>query len=185
MSSGGFTAAYKVLSADFANGNNVILHTVYGASLGGAPSSIPKRLDRNEIADVVILASQGLEKLISQGKVISSSRVDLASSLIGMAIRMGDSIPDISTIEAFKNVLLNANSIAYSASASGTYLSTDLFPSLDIGDQLVSKCIRAEGERVGAVVARGDAEIGFQQVSELLPIEGVTYVGQSRHQCRG
>ena len=145
--------------------------------MGGAPSSIPERLNRNEQADVVILASQGLNKLIADGKVVANSRRDLASSLIGMAIRKGDSIPEIGTPEAFIKVLENANSIAFSASASGTYLSTVLFPSLDIADQLKDKSIRVSGERVGAVVARGEAEIGFQQVSELLPIEGIIYVG--------
>lgn len=179
MSSGGFTAAYQILSPRLISECKIDLNTVYGASLGGAPSSIPKRLDRHEPADVVILASQGLEKLIAEGKVIASSRVDLASSRIGMAVRSGDSIPDISSIEAFKNVLLKANTIAYSASASGTYLSTELFQRLKIADKLTNKSIRVTGERVGADVARGEAEIGFQQVSELLTIEGITYVGTS------
>lgn len=177
MSSGGFTAAYQDLMPAFANDYEVDVNTVYGASMGGAPSSIPERLNRNERADAVILASQGLERLIEEGKVVSGSRVDLAASLIGMAVREGDSIPDIGTTQAFLEVLADASSIAYSASASGTYLSTELFPRLDIADQLKNKCIRVVGERVGLVVARGEAEIGFQQVSELLPIKGITYVG--------
>ena len=118
-----------------------------------------------------------MKKLIAEGKVIASSRIDLASSRIGMAVRSGESKPDISSIESFKSVLLNASTIAYSASASGTYLSTELFRRLEIEDKLTDKCIRVSGERVGAVVARGEAEIGFQQVSELLTIEGITYVG--------
>ena len=145
--------------------------------MGGAPSSIPNRLARGESADVVILASEGLEKLIAEHKVIAGSRVDLASSLIGMSIRSGENVPDISTLQSFKKTLLNAESVAYSASASGTYLSTQLFPLLGISEQMKDKSIRVVGERVGVVVSRGEAEIGFQQVSELLPISGTTYVG--------
>lgn len=177
MSSGGFTAAYGVLAPEFTEKTQIILNTVYGASMGGAPTSIPSRLERGEPADVVILASAGLEKLIAEGKVVANSRVDLASSLIGMAVRAGEAVPDISTLAGLERTLLDAESIAYSASASGTYLSTQLFPQLGIADALKAKSIRVEGERVGAVVARGDAAIGFQQVSELLPIEGITYVG--------
>ena len=177
MSSGGFAAAYQILSSEFTLTTEMTVNTVYGGSMGGAPTSIPSRLDRGEPADVVILASEGLEALIAKGQVIPSSRVDLANSLIGMAVRSGVAVPDISTAEAFERVLLDAESIAYSAGASGTYLSTELFPRLGIADRMHDKSIRVSGERVGNVVARGEAQIGFQQVSELLPIEGITFVG--------
>jgi molybdate transport system substrate-binding protein len=177
MRSGGFSAAYNTLAPEFTRQTQIRINTVGGASMGGAPSSIPSRLARGEPADLVILAGEALDKLIADGLVFADSRVDLASSLIGMVVRAGESVPDISTIEAFKQTLLDAKSIAHSASASGTYLSTQLFPKLDIADLIMGKCIRVTGERVGTVVARGDAEIGFQQVSELLPIEGITYVG--------
>ena len=85
-----------------------------------------------------------------------------------MAVRSGTAAPDISTVEAFERTLLDAESIAYSASASGTYLSTELFPRLGIADRIKDRSIRVVGERVGSVVARGEAQIGFQQVSELL-----------------
>jgi molybdate transport system substrate-binding protein len=98
-------------------------------------------------------------------------------STIGMAVRSGEPKPDIGTVEALKRTLLNARSIAYSASASGVYLSTELFQRLGIADRVMPKAKRIESERVGTVVARGDAEIGFQQVSELLPIAGIDYVG--------
>lgn len=177
MSSGGFTAAYLELSKAFSEQTGVVLDTVYGASMGGAASAIPSRLQRDEAADVVILAGEALAVLIGSGQVVADSRVDLASSRIGMAVRDGTAIPNIRTIEAFTQTLLQTKSIAYSASASGTYLSTVLFPRLGIGEQIARKSIRVVGERVGTVVARGDADIGFQQVSELLPIEGITYVG--------
>jgi molybdate transport system substrate-binding protein len=109
--------------------------------------------------------------------VVAASRVDLVRSSIGMAVRKGAPRPDISTVEALKRTLLEAKSIAYSASASGVYLSTEMFQKLGIADQVMPKAKRIESERVGTVVARGDAEIGFQQVSELLPIAGIDYVG--------
>jgi molybdate transport system substrate-binding protein len=177
MSSGGFTAAYKNLTPEFERMTKHKVATAYGASMGGAPDSIPSRLERGEPADVVILAGPALDKLIEQGKVVPGSRVDLARSTIGMAVRAGAPKPANSTGEARKRTQLEAKSIAYSASASGTYLSNEVFPRLGIAEQIKDKAKRIESERVGTVVARGDAEIGFQQVSELLPIPGIDYVG--------
>jgi len=85
--------------------------------------------------------------------------------------------PDIGSVEALKRLLLQSKSVAYSAQVSGAYLSMELFPRLGIADQMAAKSVRVEREPVGNVVARGEAEIGFQQISELLPIPGITYVG--------
>lgn len=177
ISSGGFTAAYKQLVPLYeqASGHKVI--TSYGASIGNAPDSIPSRLARGEQFDILILSGDGLDKLVQLGHVVPGSRVDLGRSIIGMSVRKGTPRPDISTVEALKQTLLNARSIAYSASASGTYLSTELFPRLGLAEQLKDKAKKIYSERVGAVVARGDAEIGFQQVSELLPFAELDYVG--------
>jgi molybdate transport system substrate-binding protein len=151
--------------------------TAFGASMGSAPDSIPSRLQRGEPVDVVILAAPQLDALIAQGQVAAGSRVDLVRSAIGAAVRAGAPRPDISSLEAFKRTLLQARSIAYSASASGAYLSTELFQRLGIADALRAKSQRIESERVGTVVARGDAELGFQQISELLPVPGIDYLG--------
>ncbi|MBS0291635.1 MAG: substrate-binding domain-containing protein [Proteobacteria bacterium] len=177
VSSGGFTAAYKVLAPLYqeATGRQVV--SAYGASMGNAPDAIPSRLARGERFDVVILADSALEKLIKEGKVVPGSRVDLGRSVIAAAVRKGTPKPDISTVAALKNTLLHAKSIAYSASASGTYLSTEVFPKLDVNGQIAAKARRILSERVGAVVARGDAEIGFQQASELLPFTELEYLG--------
>jgi molybdate transport system substrate-binding protein len=177
MISGGFNAAYRDLIADFERSTGHKLTTSEGASMGGAPDSIPTRLARGEGADVVILAGSAVDNLIKDGKAQPGSRVDLARSLIGMVVRKGASKPDISTVDALKRTLLEAKSIAYSASASGVYLSTEMFARLGVADQIKHKAKRIESERVAAVVARGDAEIGFQQVSELLPEKGTDYVG--------
>jgi len=96
-------------------------------------------------------------------------------------VRQGAAKPDIGSVDAFRNTLLAAQSIAYSDSGSGTYLSTQLFARLGVADQVLPKSRRVRGppsgEPVAAVVSRGEAEIGFQQVSELLHVAGVDYVG--------
>ena len=115
--------------------------------------------------------------LTSLGEVRPESRVDLVRSSIGMAVRSGTPRPDITSKEAFIATLLAAESIGYSASASGTYLSTVVFPRLGIWEQIKDKSQRVVSERVATTVARGDVQIGFQQISEILPIEGADYVG--------
>jgi molybdate transport system substrate-binding protein len=177
MVSGAFTEAYQQLVPEFEREAKQKVATSFGASMGGAPDSIPSRLDRGEPADVVIVAAAALDDLIAKGTVVKGSRVDLVRSGIGMVVRAGAPKPDISTVAALTRALLAATSIAYSASASGTYLATELFPKLGIADRIREKSRRIESERVAAVVARGEAEIGFQQISELLPVPGVDLVG--------
>ena len=177
ITSGGFTAAYQLLARDYETQTGDIVLTAYGASSGGAPDSIPERLKRGEPADLIILSRESLDALTAAGKVRPASRTDLVRSKIGMSVRMGAPKPDISTPAALIRTLRNARSIAYSASASGTYLSEELFPRLGIWDEIKSKTRRILSERVAAVVARGEVEIGFQQISEILPIPGADYAG--------
>jgi len=176
MTSGAFTAAYLELVPQLELVTKCKIVTA-ATSMGTGANSIPNRLQRGEPADVVIMADAALAELIKDGKVVAESRVPLARSAIGMAVRAGSPKPDISSVDALKRALLQAKSIAYSASVSGLYLSTELFQRLGIADQIMPKSRRIEGERVGAVVARGEAEIGFQQTSELLPVPGIDYVG--------
>jgi molybdate transport system substrate-binding protein len=176
MTSGAFTAAYLDLVPAYEQSSKHKLVTATTA-MGTGAESIPSRLQRGDAADVVIVAGEALEDLIRAGSVLAGSRVDLARSSIGMAVRAGAPKPDISSVEALKRTLLAATSVAYSASVSGDYLTGELFPRLGIADELKATGKRIERERVGAVVARGDAEIGFQQISELLPIAGIEVVG--------
>ena len=177
MTSGGFTAAYDILGPQFEKQTGITLVTAYGASSGGAPDSIPLRLARGEPADAIILSRDSLDVLTADGFVAPGSRIDLVRSKIGMAVRAGAPKPDISTRDALVQTLLNAESIGYSASASGTYLSQDLFPRLGIWEEIKGKSLRIPSERVAAVVARGEVQIGLQQVSEILPIDGADYAG--------
>jgi molybdate transport system substrate-binding protein len=177
VTSGGLAAAYDALAPRFQDETGIRLVTAYGASTGGAPDSIPARLERGERFDVLIMSQAGLNELTARGLVRADSRVDLASSSIGVAVREGAPLPDIGTPEAFAETLLAAESIGYSASVSGTYVSTELFPRLGVAEQLAPKSRRIVSERVAAVVARGEIGIGFQQVSEILSIEGAAYAG--------
>ena len=176
MTSGAFTAAYLELAKSFERDSKNRLVTA-ATSMGTGSDSIPSRLARGESVDVVIVAADALDELIKKGLVVAGSRVDLARSSIGMAVRAGARKPDITSVDGLKQALLEAKSVAYSASVSGDYIVSALFPRLGIADQLRSKSLRIERERVGAVIARGEAEIGFQQISELLPIDGITIVG--------
>ncbi|ASW02859.1 substrate-binding domain-containing protein [Paraburkholderia aromaticivorans] len=178
MSSGGFTAAYKLLGPGFTASTGNTLDTILGPSMGKSPEAIPNRLERGERADVVIMVGYALDDLIKQGKVIPGSRVELADSRIGMAVRDGAPKPDISSVGALKEALLRARSIAYSDSASGVYIERELFKRLGIEDQVKSKAKMVPKIPVASVVANGDYEVGFQQVSELLPVAGATFVGK-------
>jgi molybdate transport system substrate-binding protein len=175
--SGGFSAAYDKLIPEFerATGHKVV--TERGPSMGETPQAIPNRLARGESADVVIMVGYALGDLIKKGLAVGDSRVDLAWSRIAMAVKAGAPKPDISTVENFKTALLAAKSIAYSDSASGVYLSTTLFKQIGIYDQIKDRARKIPAEPVAKVVARGEAEIGFQPVSELRPYPGIDIVG--------
>lgn len=178
MNSGGFSAAYKALAPAFEKSTGNTLTTAWGPSMGAAPEAIPNRLQRGEPADVVIMVGYALDDLIKQGKVIPDSRTALADSRIGMVVRAGSARPDISTPAALKQVLLNARSIAYSDSASGVYIERELFKKLGIEAQVRDKARMVPKVPVAGVVASGEYEIGFQQVSELLPVAGADFVGK-------
>jgi molybdate transport system substrate-binding protein len=178
ISSGGFTAAYNILGPKFAKASGNTLDTQLGPSMGKAPESIPNRLDRHEPADVVIMVGYALDDLIKQGKVIPGSRVELADSRIGMVVRAGQPKPNISSIANFKKALLNAKSIAYSDSASGVYIQAEMFKKLGLENELKPKATMVPKIPVASVVADGQYEVGFQQVAELLPVKGVTFVGR-------
>jgi molybdate transport system substrate-binding protein len=177
VTSGAFTAAYLELVPQYERATHNQLVTEFGPSMGTTHNAIPIRLERGEAIDVVIMAAPALADLIKQGKVRADSPIDLVESKIGMAVKAGAPKPDISTTDALKRTLLAAKSIAYSDSASGVYLSTEFFPKLGIADQIKGKTRKIEADPVGGVVAKGEAEIGFQQISELRPVKGIDIVG--------
>jgi molybdate transport system substrate-binding protein len=177
VSSGGFAAAYKALAPAFERKTGDTLVVGWGPSMGDTPDTVPARLKRGEKIDVVIMVGYALGDLIKEGKISADSRVDLARSGIGVVVRQGAPHPDIGSVEGLKRTLLAAKSIAYSDSASGVYIANEMFKRLGIADQVAGKARMIPAEPVGAVVARGEAEIGFQQISELKPIKGIDLLG--------
>ena len=181
MISAGFFKVYQELGPAFEKSTGHKLVTIRGPSLGDSPEAIPTRLARGEDADVVIMDGAGADLLDARDLVRAGSRIQLAESFIGMVVRAGQPKPDISTVEALRKVLLAAKSIAYSDSSSGTYLSAVGFGKLGVADEIAAKTRKVRGpptgEPVAAVVARGEAEIGFQQVAELIHVPGADFVG--------
>ena len=176
MTSGAFTAAYLALIPRLEALTKKTLVTA-ATSIGTGETSIPNRLRRGEPVDVVIVADAVLRGFIDEGLILGDSYTAVARSAIGMAVRAGAPKPDLSTVEALKRTLLEAQSIAYSASVSGEYLTKELYQRLGIAAQVMGKSrLIGGGERVGAVIARGEAEIGFQQISELLPVPGIAHI---------
>ena len=177
MISGGLTAAFNTLVPEYERqtGNKVLV--AYGPSMGTTVNAIPVRLERGEPADVLIMVGYALGDLITKGKVIADSRVDLVKSPIGVAVKAGAARPDLSSAEALRRALLAAKSVAYSDSASGVYVSTEMFKKLGIEEEMKTKAKMIPATPVGEIVAKGEAEIGFQQISELKPVTGIDIVG--------
>ena len=177
MISGGLTAAFNALVPEFERqtGNKILV--AYGPSMGTTVNAIPVRLEHGEPADVLIMVGYALGDLAKNGKVIPDSRVDLVKSPIGVAVKAGAPKPDISSAETLKRALLAAKSVAYSDSASGVYVSSEMFKKLGIENEMKNKARMIPATPVGEIVAHGDAEIGFQQISELKPVQGIDIVG--------
>jgi molybdate transport system substrate-binding protein len=176
MTSGAFTAAHLGLIPQLENLTKRTIVTA-STSIGTGENSILNRLKRGEIVDIVIVADAVLRQFVDDGLVLSEGITPVARSTIGMAVREGAPKPDISSIDALRDTLLKAKSIAYSASVSGKYLTTELYQQLGIADQVTGKSrLIGGGVRVGAVVACGEAEIGFQQMSELIPVQGIAHI---------
>ncbi len=169
MASAAFKEAYLELAPAFERASG---HTVANS---WAPSvQMKSRLKGGEVVDLVILSADALDELIRDG--IVAERFDLAKSGIGVAVKAGAPKPDIGSGEAVKRAVLAAKGIAYSTGPSGTYLAA-LFQRWGIADAIRSRVTQTQGQPSGGVVARGDAEIAFQQVSELLPVPGIELVG--------
>jgi molybdate transport system substrate-binding protein len=172
IGSPGTREPYTLLVPGFekATGNKVV--TVWGGV-----NEVAKRVADGETADVVMLPAPQIDGLIKQGKLIAESRVDVATSGIGVAVRAGAPKIDISSAEGIKKALLAAKTIAYSTGPSGVRIEA-LIRQWGLADQLKSKIVPPRPNvPIGEVVASGDAEIGFQQVSELLPVKGIDYLG--------
>jgi molybdate transport system substrate-binding protein len=172
MSSAAVKEVYLELVPQFEKASG---HKVTTLWVGGL--DLEKRIRAGEVVDLVILARKPIDALTAEGKLIAGSRADLARSGVGVAVRAGAPKPDISSAEALKRALLAAKSIAHSSGPSGDHI-TAMMARMGIADEVRARVIQTRpGNPVGLVVARGEAEIGFQQVSELLPVAGISFLG--------
>lgn len=171
MATAAFRAAYRELLPIFERVSGHRVTTVWAST-----QDIIARVKAGEPTDMVIMAASAVDELVEAGKLAKDSRVNIATSWVAMAVREGAPKPDIRTTESFRHAMLAAQSIACSFGPSGLYL-LSLFERLGIATQINGKIQQIKGEPVGAVVARGDAEMGFQQMSELLPVPGIDIVG--------
>jgi molybdate transport system substrate-binding protein len=176
MSAGSTAPAYLQLIPRFESATKLKAVTL-ATSTGLGAQAIVARLRAGEPVDVVLIASNVMDELVKDGIIRADSRVDIARSSVGMAVRAGARKPDITTLEGLKQAILSARSIAVSSQISGVYLTNELFPKLGVAEQAGPKTIKVEKGVVGDVVASGQAEIGFQQISELRAVKGVDYVG--------
>ena len=176
MTSGAFTAAHFALlpQVERLTGKKVVTVTT---SIGTGDTSIPNRLKRGEIADIVIVAEPAFRQFLAEGFVLDEGHAILARSLMGFAVRAGAPDPAVRTADDLRRAILAAKAIGYSASESGKYYTGELVQRLGIAEQALPKSrLVGSGERVGTAIARGDFDFGFQQMSELLPVKGIDHI---------
>ena len=173
MISGGFSAAFREIQPEFEKTSGIKVMVTRGASQGVGPDTIGAQLHLGAPADVVIMSREGLDELIAEGWAISGTDVDLGQTPLGLSVRAGAPKPDITTVEAFKRTMLAAKSVTFPGSTTGIYLATKLFPQLGIVKEMAPKTTSTGV----AAVAKGDAEIAVQPVSELLHVPGTDFVG--------
>jgi molybdate transport system substrate-binding protein len=174
--SGGFSGPYEQLLPEFERTTGIKVTTGSGSSQGTGPQTIAAQLARGVPADVVILSREGLTGLIAAQRIAAGTDVDLARTPIGVAVRTGAPKPDVRSIEAFKQVLLKAGTVAVPSSTSGIFLMEEIFPRLGIADRVNVKAT-PRGTGAAAMVAAGEAEIALLPVSEILHAPGVELAG--------
>ena len=174
--SGGFSGPYEKLLPDFQRTSGIKVETGSGASQGSGPQTIAAQLASGAHFDVVIMSREGLNDLIAAKRIAPGTDVDLAKALLGVAVRKGAPKPDVSTVEAFKRLMVNAKNVAVPASTGGIFLMKDVFPRLGIADK-VKVTATPRGTGATAMVASGEADVAVLPVSEILHASGVDFAG--------
>lgn len=172
-----FRAPMDRVALAYAEFSGQLVDMIYGPAGGNSAHAITQRLASSQVADVVLLPEALLDAQILNGHVTPDGRVRLMRSLIGLCIRADYPAPDIGTAHALRDTLLQAYSVAISSAGSGTYVTQNLLPRLGIAEQMRAKVHVVAGEPIAAGVARGEFDLGFQQVSELLAVPGVRFAG--------
>ena len=173
ITSGGFAAAFQEIQPEFEKATGIKVTVTRGASQGSGPNTIGAQLRRDFPADVVIMSREGLDDLIAEKRIARGSDVNLGQTPLGLAVRAGAPKPDISTVEAFKGTMLQAKSVTFPGSTTGIYMVKKLFPQLGIASEMAPKTTSTGV----AAVAKGDAEMALQPMSELLHVSGTEFVG--------
>ncbi|HZD19771.1 MAG TPA: substrate-binding domain-containing protein, partial [Burkholderiales bacterium] len=174
--SGGFSGPYERVLPEFERTTGIKVTTGSGSSQGTGPQTMAAQLASGAAYDVVILSREGLEDLMKAGRIAAGTDVDLARTPIGVAVRAGTPKPDVSTVEAFKRVVLNARAVAVPSSTSGIFLINEVFPRLGIADKVnVKRTPRGSG--APAMVVAGEADIAVLPVSEIVHAPGVELAG--------
>jgi molybdate transport system substrate-binding protein len=174
--SGGFSGPYEKLLPEFERSTGIKVTTGSGSSQGTGPQTIGAQLARGVPTDVVILSREGLTELIAANRIAAGTDVDLARTPIGVAVRAGAAKPDVSTVEAFKQLVLKARLVAVPSSTSGIFLRDEVFPRLGIADKVRFK-LTPRGTGAAAMVASEEADLGLLPVSEIAHAAGVELAG--------
>jgi molybdate transport system substrate-binding protein len=174
--SGGFSGPYEQLLPEFERTTGIKVATGSGSSQGTGPQTIASQLARGVPADVVILSREGLGELIAAQRIAAGTDVDLARTPLGVAVRAGTPKPDVSTVEAFRQVALKARAIAVPSSTSGIFLAREVFPRLGIADKVNVKAT-PRGTGAAAMLAAGEADIAVMPVSEIVHAPGIELAG--------
>jgi len=177
MISGGFSTAFRQVLPVFEKEAGISVTTLSGSSQGKGPETIAAQLARGVLVDVVILSREGMAELAREGRIAPGTDADLATAAIGVAVRSGARKPDVSTVEGFRQALLNAKLVAVPASTSGIFLTTEVFPKMGIADRIKVK-VMARGSQSADLVAKGEADLAVQPTSELLHVQGLDYAGE-------
>ena len=174
--SGGFSGPYEKLLPEFERTSGIKVTTGSGASQGSGPQTIAAQLAAGAKFDAVICSREGLQELIVQKRIAAGTDVDVAMAPLGVAVRAGAPKPDVSTVEAFKQLMLKSKTVAMPASTGGIFLMKEVFPKLGIADKVNVKAT-PRGSGATAMVAAGEADVAVLPVSEILHASGVDFVG--------
>jgi molybdate transport system substrate-binding protein len=174
--SGGFSGPYEQLVPQFERTTRIRVATGSGSSQGKGPQTIAAQLARGVPADVVILSREGLTELIAARRIAAGTDVDLARTPIGVAVRAGAPKPDVRSVQDFKQIVLNARTVAVPSSTSGIFLIEEIFPRLGIAGKVNIKAT-PRGSGAAAMVAAGEADLGLLPVSEIVHATGVELAG--------
>jgi molybdate transport system substrate-binding protein len=175
--SGGFQGPYNAMLPEFQKMAGISVTTKSGASQGSGPKTIKAQLANGVTADIVIMSREGLAELMTAGKIIPGTDVDLAQAPLGLAVPAGAPKPDISTTTSFKASLIKAKLIVVPGSTSGIYLTKELFPQLGLSDQ-ITVTVTERGSQATTLLAAKEVNVAVQPSSELINVAGIDYVGR-------